>query len=290
VLRSLLRRLGRRTSAYELFGGASDEEWLSLILQAHDGRPDLRGVLPGVPDESLQIESTGLAGPVALRQGFQVYRLFKELFERHGGRLAACRRVLDFGCGWGRVLRFFLRDLEADRLWGLDAREKMIAACRQTFPGCHFERAGPWPPTPLDPASVDFVYAFSVLSHLSEEMHLRWLEEFHRILAPGGLLIVSTRNRGFIQVCEGFRGQPELAPHLAHLATLFRDAPRWLSAFDGGQYCYDAVAGNWWSGEACIPRGYVERSWSPLFTLLEYVDDPARCDQNVIVARRTATP
>jgi hypothetical protein len=133
------------------------------------------------------------------------------------------------------------------------------------------------------------VYAFSVFSHLSEEMHLRWLEEFHRILAPGGLLIVSARNRGFIEVCEGFRGQPELAPHLAHLATLFRAAPRWLSAFDGGEYCYDAVAGNWWSGEACIPRGYVERSWSRQFTPLEYVDDPARCDQNVIVARRAAT-
>ena len=239
---------------------------------------------PGSPTDALQIESTGLAGPLALRQAFPIYRLFKGLFEQHGGRLSDCERVLDFGCGWGRILRFFLRDVEPGTLWGIDAREKMIDVCRQTIAGCHFERAGPWPPAPLGDASVDFVYAFSVFSHLSEAMHAQWLEEFHRILKPGGLLIVSTRNRSFIEVCEGFRAQPELAPHLAHLRGLFPDTRGSLKAFDDGQYCYDVVEGNWWSGEACIPRGYVARHWAR-FTLLDYIDDPARCEQNVIVVR-----
>ena len=271
-------------SAHQLFKGVDDEEWLKLLLLGQEGRPELRGVLPGFPEDGLQIESTGLAGPPALRQAFPIYRLFKGLFEQHGGRLSDCERVLDFGCGWGRILRFFLKDVDPGTLWGIDAREKMIDVCRQTIAGCHFERAGPWPPAPLEDASVDFVYAFSVFSHLSEAMHAQWLEEFHRILKPGGLLIVSTRNRNFIEVCDGFRAHPELAPHLAHLRGLFADTRGSLKAFDDGQYCYDVVAGNWWSGEACIPRGYVARHWAR-FTLLDYIDDPARCEQNVIVVR-----
>ena len=198
--------------AHQLFAGLDDDLWLTLLLRSQEGRPDLSGVLPGFPEEALQIESTGAAGPLALRQAFPIYRLFRSLFEQHGGRLSACERVLDFGCGWGRILRFFLKDVEAGRLWGIDARDRMIDVCRRTFPGSHFERAGPWPPTSLEDSSVDFVYAFSVFSHLSEEMHARWLEEFHRILKPGGLLVVSTRNRQFIEVCEAFRAQPTFRP------------------------------------------------------------------------------
>jgi hypothetical protein len=39
-------------------------------------------------------------------------------------------------------------------------------------------------------------------------------------------------------------------------------------------------------GETCIPRPYVERRWTEHFTVLDFVDDPRRCTQNVIVARR----
>ncbi len=269
-----------------LFGGIDDDAWLALILRGQQGAAELRGVLPGFPENALQIESTGLSGEAAMRQASPIYRLFKALFEQHAGPLARCERILDFGCGWGRILRFFLKDVEADRLWGIDTRDKMVDVCRRTIEEAHFERAGPWPPSPLPPASVDFVYAFSVFSHLSEEMHTAWLEEFHRILKPGGLLIVSTRNRQFIDVCEGFRAQGDLAAHLGHLPGLFADAAASRQAFDAGEYCYDAVPGNWWTGEALIPRGYVERHWSRLFTLLDYIDDPARCEQNVIVVRR----
>lgn len=286
-LRALLARAARGgQSAHTLLAGTDDELWLTLMVMRQQGRPELQGLLPGLPDEAQQIETNGSAGEGALRHAFPIYQLFKALFERHGGPLARCERLLDFGCGWGRILRFFLRDVEADRLWGLDTRDEMVSLCRQILPGCHFERAGPWPPTALDDASTDIVYAFSVFSHLAEDMHARWLEEFHRILKPGGLLVVSTRNRGFIEECEGFRGQSGLPPHLAHLARLFPDARAAQRAFDEGRFCYDAVAGNWWTGEACIPRGYVERHWAPLFTLLEYIDDPAVCPQNMIVARR----
>lgn len=286
-LQALLDRAARgRGSLRERLAGIRDEQWLDLILLGQEGRPELRGVLPGFPEDAVQVQSTGAAGAQALRQAFPIYRLFKGLYEQHRGPLAACERVLDFGCGWGRILRFFLKDVEADRLWGIDTRDAMIDVCRRTLPGCHFERAGPWPPTPLLAASVDLAYAFSVFSHLSEAMHTAWLTEFHRILKPGGLLIVSTRNRGFIEVCEAFRAQAGLLPHVSHLPRLFPDAARSLQAFDDGQYCYDAIEGNWWTGEACIPRGYVESHWTRFFTPVDYIDDPARCEQNVIVVRR----
>ena len=47
------------------------------------------------------------------------------------------------------------------------------------------------PPTPYVTQSFDLIYALSVLSHLSEPLQRDWIAEFHRLLRPGGLLIIS---------------------------------------------------------------------------------------------------
>jgi hypothetical protein len=39
-------------------------------------------------------------------------------------------------------------------------------------------------------------------------------------------------------------------------------------------------------GEACIPKLYVERRWSQLFDVREYIADTTVCPQNVIVVQK----
>ncbi len=52
-----------------------------------------------MPEVKLQLAYVGSAGDVALYEAFAAYRLFRDLFEYHGGRLSVSRTVLDFGCG-----------------------------------------------------------------------------------------------------------------------------------------------------------------------------------------------
>ena len=45
------------------------------------------------------------------------------------------------------------------------------------------------PPLDLHDNSIDVLYSVSVFTHLSKEMHFRWIEEIKRVLKPGGLFI-----------------------------------------------------------------------------------------------------
>jgi SAM-dependent methyltransferase len=285
-----LARLRERAAARDMptdqrFAGVDDDFWYWLIRERYFERAGLQDVLPGFPDEAIQVRFTGHAGELMLWQAFNAYRLFRSLAARHGPALPACEAVLDFGCGWGRIIRFFAKDLDAGRLWGIDANPEMIALCRRHDRWSRFEEVSPPGPTAFADRTFDLVYAFSVFSHFSESMHRRWLAEIRRILKPGGLLVATTRRRDFIEQSVLDRLRRPLSRHPDAIAGMFADTGRWLAAYDAGRYCYEPLPGMVDWGETCIPRAYVEREWTKTFTLVEFVDDPRRCTQNVIVAR-----
>ena len=252
----------------------------------------MANLLPGLPPVSMQENFTGSAGFSTLYEGFLAYQLFKRLYETHVGPMQDSCGVLDFGCGWGRTIRFFLKDVRPENLTGVDHSEEAVRACRETNKWCKFTLIEPHPPVPLAPQSFDLIYLYSVFSHLPEEMHLGLLKEFERLLRPGGMLIATTRRRDFIDWCRDLREDPALDEKPGFIkgsAVAFMDADAALSAYDHGEFCYASLgAKDRWSfwGEACIPKAYVEKHWTEIFDICEYMDDGKVCPQNVIVARK----
>jgi SAM-dependent methyltransferase len=285
-LARLRARMPPDTPPDRLFAGVTDDFWYWLVRESYVDRPRFEGILPGFPDETTQVRFTGSSGELMLWQAFTAYRLFRMLAADHGPAVPDCGAVLDFGCGWGRIIRFFLKDLPAERLWGIDVNADAIAICRRTNPWSRFEVVTPAPPTGFADATFDVVYSFSVFSHFSEDMHVRWLAEVRRILRPGGVFMATTRRRDFIEQSVFDRLRRPLSRHPEAIAGVFDDTRRWLAAYDAGQYCYEPLPGMVDWGETCIPRAYVLRHWTTYFAILDYVDDPGRCPQNVIVARR----
>jgi SAM-dependent methyltransferase len=268
------------------FAGVDDDFWYWLIRESYFNPGALDGLLPGFPDAAVQVRFTGNAGELMLWQAFGAYRLLRGLAVEHGRAVPVCEAVLDFGCGWGRIIRFFQKDLDARRLWGIDASPEMIEICRRHDRWSRFEEVAPSGPTAFADGTFDFVYSFSVFSHFSEAMHDRWLDEIRRILRPGGLFIATTRRRDFIEQSVLDRLRRPLSRHPEAIAGMFADTRRWLAAYDAGQYCYEPLPGMVDWGETCIPRAYALRRWSRHFTVRDFIDDPRRCTQNVIVARR----
>jgi SAM-dependent methyltransferase len=105
--------------------------------------------------------------------------------------------VLDFGCGCGRVTRYF-RDHHGD-VAGSDVNRDAVAWCRTNLPFARFEVNGLAPPLAFDDASFDLVYALSVFTHLTADLQLAWRDELHRVLRPGGRLLVTTHGRSYLQ-------------------------------------------------------------------------------------------
>ena len=259
---------------FELFGGATDEAWRSLHLEGREACPFLGRYLPSLTgDPEFEESMVGVSGTAALHQGFQIYEVFKGLYEKYAGPLFPENRVLDFGCGWGRVIRFFLREVAPDNLIGLDTYEPALAACRKTNRWSNFLQCEVLPPTELKSASFDLIYAFSVFSHLSEEAHWRWLEEFKRILRPTGVLVLTTFQRDFLATGRPSAGEA-IGPSLEES----------LAAYDRGDFSYRSLqeVKNPHFGDAYIPEPYVREHWSKLFKVEEYSRMPEKA-QNIIV-------
>lgn len=106
-------------------------------------------------------------------------------------------RILDFGCGSGRVLRHW-RDLERVEIYGTDYQPRLIEECRRVVPFVHLSVNGLEPPLHFADAFFDLIYSFSVFTHLDERQQLAWRDEIRRVLKPGGVLVMSTQGPAFM--------------------------------------------------------------------------------------------
>lgn len=104
--------------------------------------------------------------------------------------LAPHARVLDLGCAAGRDTRI-LKDMGLDAV-GTDLAEKLLEIARTENPDITFVLAD-MRKLPFEDHSFDAVWANAVLHHVSKAEMVGVVQEFWRILAPGGILFIHTK-------------------------------------------------------------------------------------------------
>ncbi len=115
------------------------------------------------------------------------------------------KRVLDFGCGAGRVLRHFLPEASEAEFWGSEIDEPSVRWIEQNLsPPLHVVHHGESPPLRAPSGHFDLVYAMSVFTHITDEWSA-WLLELHRLLAPDGLLLATFLGPDMIAPLQGER-------------------------------------------------------------------------------------
>lgn len=101
--------------------------------------------------------------------------------------------IYEWGCGPGRVIRHLPGQLGPSvQVFGSDYNPRTIEWCRENISGVRFALNGLNPPLPYPGDQFDFVYCLSVFTHLSEQTCIRWAEEIHRVLKPGGIFLATT--------------------------------------------------------------------------------------------------
>ena len=108
------------------------------------------------------------------------------------------RRVLDFGCGAGRVLRHFEREAANSEFWGCDIDGRSIEWLNRNLnPPFQALQCDEAPGLPFPDGKFDLIYAMSVYTHIGGDW-AGWLLEHHRLLAKGGLLLATFLGEGMI--------------------------------------------------------------------------------------------
>jgi SAM-dependent methyltransferase len=153
--------------------------------QAADGLP--------LPPARLRTQIGPLHADAAffLRSGQHNAHLIRELLLERGTSVESLDSLLDWGCGCGRVLRHWA-GLADTRVFGCDIDPRMVEWCDRNLPFAQTTATELSPPLPYADSSFQLAYAFSVMTHLSEDLQGAWSRELLRVLRPGGYLLFST--------------------------------------------------------------------------------------------------
>jgi ubiquinone/menaquinone biosynthesis C-methylase UbiE len=283
---SILDKLAQRR--YRRF---SDDEWRQVLLDSAEGKAKVP--MPGFPDTTLQATFVGSSGTNAILEAWNFYALMRDRLERYGRPLTAGSEILDFGCGWGRFARMFLRDVPASNIWCVDSWDLALRTCVETGVPGRKVKIDQMPPSPLPDQRFDLVFAYSVFSHLSPKAHLAWRDEFTRVMKTGALVFITTQARWFLDTCREYREHPDAQVSAWHeaLARSFLDHEACATAYDRGEMLYAPNGGGpeldpEYYGEAVVPRQYFEREWESAFELLEFITDRSRFEQAVCILQR----
>jgi SAM-dependent methyltransferase len=151
---------------------------------------------PSLPPRRLMVRVAGTAnGEWFLRSGRAAY----DAVAAHVP-LDEVDAVLDFGCGCGRVLRYW--GDHPGTVAGSDQDAAAVDWCRSNLTFARVERNELAPPLVFAADSFDLVYALSVFTHLTEELQGAWRDELRRVLRPGGRLLLTAHGRSYIPRLE----------------------------------------------------------------------------------------
>lgn len=134
---------------------------------------------------------------VFIDSGEQHAALITDLMRAQGAPVELLDDMLDFGCGCGRVLRHWSH-LSRPHVHGCDITPKMVAWCAEHLRFADVRVNDVAPPLSFEEESFDLVYAFSVFTHLPEQLQHGWMDELRRVLRPGGFLLISTLGEHYL--------------------------------------------------------------------------------------------
>lgn len=278
-------------NVFEKFSSQSDDQWIETLVRSVQ-ESVIDGVeFPGFPDDALQARIVGSSNEAALREAGNFYKFVKASQQRLNGD-GAVEKILDFGVGWGRYARMFARDVPYGQVYGVDVVPEMLEVCRNTkIPGS-LSWIKPDGSLPYKNELFDIGYAYSVFTHLPENVANHWIEELFRVMKPGGLLVLTVEPRRFITFC---RNVPLDGPDVSVWHQFIRDAvakdPEAEARFDRGEFVYFPTSGGpnlpaEVYGDACISPSYMREKWQSMFKLVDYVDDANRFWQAVAVLQK----
>lgn len=165
-----------------------------LLIDPLGHYPALRAALPIMPPADVQRAWTGTSGEALLHQSISFVRAMTDFYTKDLGENFQGSKILDYGCGWGRLLRLMYKFTSPDNLYGCDAWANSLQLCFDSHVRANLEKCEEIPKSvPFPEVKFDIIYAFSVFTHLSEKTSLSVITALRNAISEQGLLAVTVR-------------------------------------------------------------------------------------------------
>jgi SAM-dependent methyltransferase len=189
-------------------------------------------------------------------------------------------RVLDFGCGCGRLLRHLGQVADRVQIHGADIDSEMIEWLRANVPFARFDVTAPEPPLPYPDKYFDLIISHSVFTHLDEGLQDVWLAELQRVTRPDGILLLSVNGQsGWRRTREdAVRAGQDVDPWEAELESrgiLFIPADAFVGSTHP-EFYHSTIHAPW----------YIFGHWSQYFEIDAYLPDGAWALDLIVLRRR----
>lgn len=258
---------------------------------------DIAQRTPPNPPARIQEQFVGHSYEAAYSEAFSFMNVVAEWSTESGlGALPTLDRILDFGSGWGRITRVLLtRQVHPRKILAADVDQEMTALVNVTLPGITALTVDPMPPTFLNDATLDLVTAYSVFSHLSPEAHAAWADEFGRLVADGGLVVLTVLDNAFFEQVQGSIGAAAAGDDNAvanSLAGAFPDLAAAITEFDEGGIVFSGTGGGGvrtadFYGWAAASKPYIKQTWGTAgFDIVQWVPSGILFQQAAVALRR----
>ena len=185
--------------------------------------------------------------------------------------LLSAQRILDWGCGCGRLSSHFLSFLEAAEVFGCDIDPYAVEWCNNNIPSGIFSVINPLPPTEYCSNFFDIIFSYSVFTHLTREVQYAWLSEMQRIIKPGGLFIATTHGDFALQFAMGSTS-PTIPDDGIIDTTL--------------DFTLDGIAPKDYYRATFQTKEYTLREFGKYFNIIGYIERGAMNFQDMIIMRK----
>ena len=169
-----------------------------LWSMPREDMPALSQLLPRMPENSVQSAYTGRAGEELVLLSVELSRILEQQFRQITGRELRHASVLDYGCGWGRMLRLMWHVTDPERCYGVDTDAQAIHLCRTDGMKGSFAVISPTAQRlPVEGRRFDLILAYSVFTHTPPALTAQTLATLRRHIRPNGVLALTIRPAEF---------------------------------------------------------------------------------------------
>ncbi len=171
------------------------QDFGELLFNMPDEKfPGLSKLLSSMASTEVQTSWTGASGSTLFQPTLDFVQAVANNFLQFTGRDLKNSKILDFGCGYGRIARLMYYYTSPSNLFGVDPWDESIKLCRQSrLPGNFFISDYVPRSLPFRDTNFDLIYCFSVFTHLSMKTAKIVMKLLRSYIADNGILVITIR-------------------------------------------------------------------------------------------------